>query len=158
MNESQSGPLLPTIWLASDGSFDFWLHGALRKPEFYWMFVAVVAILSFGVFMDLEHRLHRAGWQDPIGRVWRRLWAAKAKPAAQLDCILSPPSVMDDQFRRYGAFVGRVKAEYGADFDANIELEFSHFETDGRVVVNAYPKTQMGEAMIGLVRARLERQ
>jgi hypothetical protein len=161
MSESQSGPIVPTIWAALDGSFDYWLHGVLRKPEFYWIFAAVVMIISFGAFMELQHRLHLAGWRDPIGLAWRRLWAPKKVPAApQRNSIGFSLGVTDEQFRRYCALVDQVRTECGevAEFDANIELELSHFEADGRVVVNVYPKTERGEAMIGLVRARLERQ
>jgi hypothetical protein len=160
MSESQSGPIVPTIWAALDGSFDYWLHGVLRKPEFYWMFAAVVMIISFGVFMELQHRLCLAGWQDPIGRAWRRSRTQKSSPAERRDATSFPLGVTDEQFRRYRAFVDRVRSEYEAsvDIDANIEFELAHFETDGRVVVNVYPKTKMGEAMIGPVRARLERQ
>jgi hypothetical protein len=159
MSESQSGPIVPAIWAALDGSFDYWLHGVLRKPEFYWAFAAVVMIVSFGAFMELQHRLCLAGWQDPIGRAWRRLRTRNTVPAERSDASFLL-GVTDEQFRRYRAFVDRVRCECGApaDLDANIEFELSHFEADGRVVVNVYPKTKIGEAMIGPVRARLERQ
>jgi hypothetical protein len=159
MSESQSGPIVPTIWAALDGSFDYWLHGALQKPEFYWMFAAVVMIVSFGVFMELQHRLCLAGWEDPIGRAWRSR-TRKGAPAERRDVPNYLLDVSDEQFRRYRAFVDQVRSECeaSADLDSNIEFEFSHFEADGRVVVNVYPKTKIGETMIGPVRARLERQ
>jgi hypothetical protein len=162
MHRHQSGLILLVIWIASNGAFDFWLHGVLRQPEFYWMFVAVVVVISLGILMDLEHRLCLAGWQNPVRRMFRRNRSgadASAQPPAPPAQPLSFGAT-DDEIHRYCAFVQKLKSEYDSslDFDTHIELELSHFRPDGSVVLNAYAKTPTGVAMLGLVKARLAQQ
>jgi hypothetical protein len=158
MKSYRSGPVLPLIWLALDGASAFFLHAFFsRNLEFYGMFLAAVTITSWGAFIGLEHRLSRAGWEDPVVRLWSRLLPQHSAPTAALDATMASFGVAQDQVRRYCEFIDRLKASYGpkTDFDANIEVEFSHFQPNGKVVVNMYAKTSLGEAMIGMLKERL---
>lgn len=160
MKQYKSSVVLQLAWVGLDATFDVATEPVFSgRPVFYWMFVGVFMVLSFGAFVELEHRLWLAGWEDPLVKAWRRIRSAR-KAASSPPTAVSHFAVSDEQIGRYRAFTDKIKAHYGADmdFDANIELEFSHFRDDGTLVVNAYPKTAMGHAMIGTVRARLEQQ
>jgi hypothetical protein len=149
----QSSPVFLLGWIVLDSVFDVSILPLFAgRPAFYWMFVGVIMFVSFGASIEFEHALHLAGWQDPLVRLWHRARSPRLDAIAGLH-------VTDEQLRRYCEFVDRIRSDCaaGMDLDGNIELELSHFQDDGTLVVNAYPKTTMGEAMIGMVTARLER-
>jgi hypothetical protein len=99
----------------------------------------------------------RPAWKDRAARLSHLLFPLRRTRVERLNSIIEPLRPTREQVRRYCEFVDRLRRSYGStiDFDTHVEIEFSHFLENGRVVVNMYAKTFRGEAMIGVLKEKL---
>jgi hypothetical protein len=157
---NQTSPVLLFAWIAFDSALAVCtLPLFAGRLVFYLLLLGSLTIISLAAFSELEHELYLTGWRDPLVAIWRRVRARRRPPSLYLRAIAAL-GITDEEFRRYQKFAEQIRSHYASvmDLDAEIEFEFSHFRDDGTPMINAYPKTLTGEAIIWQVRERLERE